>query len=183
MGSDDVLPIYLAELDTQEEKDKFAELYEKYSRKMYHIALSILKNPADAEDAVDMAFHRLAKNFTKISKKSSNEIKAYIVICIRSAAIDVYRANRKALEKTCSLNEDDYSENLWEQEIDRISIISAIRSLPDDYRDVIFLCEYQMLTSKEAAKLLNTTDSNVRVKLHKARKKLKMILKGGDIND
>ncbi len=28
-----MLPIYLAELDTQEEKDKFAELYEKYSAK------------------------------------------------------------------------------------------------------------------------------------------------------
>ena len=56
MGSEIMLPIYLAELDTQEDKDKFAELYEKYSRKMYHIALSILKNSANAENAIDIVF-------------------------------------------------------------------------------------------------------------------------------
>ena len=78
MGSDDVLPIYLAELDTQEDKDKFAELYEKYSRKMYHIALSILKNPADAEDAVDIVFSRLANKFTEISQKSNKLSPSFI---------------------------------------------------------------------------------------------------------
>ena len=79
-----MLPIYLAELDTQEEKDLFEKLYREYKSKMFSIASGILNNEADAEDAVDMAFHRLAKNFTKISNKNCNETEGYIVICIRT---------------------------------------------------------------------------------------------------
>ena len=81
-----MLPIYLAELDTQEDKDIFAELYEKYSAKMYHIALAILKNPADTEDAVDIVFTRLANKFTEISQKTVHDFESYYVLSIRNAS-------------------------------------------------------------------------------------------------
>ena len=178
-----MLPIYLAELDTQEEKDLFEKLYREYKSKMHFIAMGILNNDVDAEDAVDMAFHRLAKNFTKISNKNCNETEGYIVICIRSAAIDIYRSNKRIVEKTRSIKEDDSSEDIWEQETEHMAMISAISALPDEYSDIIFLCDYQMLSAKEVSKLLNITEQNVRLRLHRAHKKLKIILKGGDLND
>ena len=113
-----MLPIYLAELDTQEEKDKFAELYEKYSRKMYNIALAILKNNEDAEDAVDITFHRLAHNFTKISQKSCKEIEGYIVISIRNTSIDIYRKKKKELLCNVSLEENIPAKSLFSDIID-----------------------------------------------------------------
>lgn len=184
MGSDDVLPIYLAELDTQEEKDYFEKLYRQYKRKMYAIAYDILNNDADAEDAVDIAFHKVAKSLTKISQKPSNEIDGYIVICIRSTAIDIYRSNHRKSERTRPLKEDDPDEEVWEHTVDRVLLISAISKLPDNYKDVIYLCDYQKLTSNEAAALLKTTESNVRITLHRVHKKLRKILEEGeDDND
>ena len=178
-----MLPIYLADLDTQEEKDLFEKLYREYKSKMYSIAMSILNNESDAEDAVDMAFHRLAKSFKKISNKSCNEIEGYIVICIRSTAIDIYRSNRRTVERTRSIKDDDSTGDIWEQKTDHMSMISAIRALSDEYSDIIFLCDYQMLSAKEVSKLLNITEQNVRTRLHRAHKKLKIILEGGDLDD
>lgn len=178
-----MLPIYLAELDTQEEKDLFEKLYREYKSKMHFIAMGILNNDADADDAVDIAFHKLAKNFTKISNKSCNEIDGYIVIYIRSAAIEIYRRNKRITERTRPIMEADSSEDIWDQKTDHISMISAISALPDEYSDIIFLCDYQMLSSKEVSKLLNITEQNVRIRLHRAHKKLKIILEGEDLND
>ena len=178
-----MLPIYLAELDTQEEKDRFAELYEKYSRKMYHIALSILKNPVDAEDAVDIAFHKFAKNFTNISQINSDEIKSYIVICIRNTAIDIFRSRKRIESKTQAVKEDDFYEDFWEQKTDHLSMIESIRSLSDEYRDIIFLRDYQMLSVKEISKLMNISETAVTSLCCRAHKKLKKILEGANADD
>ena len=179
-GSDDVLPIYLAELDTQEEKDKFAELYEKYSRKMYNIALAILKNNEDAEDAVDITFHRLAHNFTKISQKSCNEIEGYIVISVRNISIDIYRKRNNELNKNDPLKESISVDSFLDKKIEQDSMREAIDKLSDRDQDIIYLCDFQQLSSKEAAVLLNISEGSVRARLHRARKRLKAIIERRD---
>ena len=179
-GCDDVLPIYLAELDTQEEKDKFAELYEKYSRKMYNIALAILKNNEDAEDAVDITFHRLAHNFTKISQKSCNEIEGYIVISVRNISIDIYRKRNNELNKNDPLKESISVDSFLDKKIEQDSMREAIDKLSDRDQDIIYLCDFQQLSSKEAAVLLNISEGSVRARLHRARKRLKAIIERRD---
>lgn len=44
--------LYLALIDTEEEKRKFVSLYENYRQTMYYAAYQILKNTHAAEDAV-----------------------------------------------------------------------------------------------------------------------------------
>ena len=182
-GSDNVLPIYLAELDMQEDKDKFAELYEKYSRKMYNIALAILKNKEDAEDAVDITFHKLANNFTNISQKKCNEIEGYIVISVRNISIDIYRRNKNEMKKIVPLKENDSVDSFLDKKIERDDMREAIEKLSNRYQDMIYLCDFQQLSSKEAAELLNISEESVRARLHRARKKLKTILERRDNND
>ena len=182
-GSADVLPIYLAELDTQEEKDKFAELYEKYSRKMYNIAIAILKNKADAEDAVDITFHKLASNFTNISQKSCNEIEGYIVISVRNISIDIYRKSKNELNKTDPLKESISVDSFLDKKIEQDNMREAIEKLPDRDQDIIYLCDFQQLSSKEAAGLLNISEGSVRARLHRARKRLKAIIERRDYVD
>lgn len=57
-----MLSFYLSMVETDEERDLVTRLYYTYERMMYKIALGILKNPHDAEDAVSEAFIRLIKN-------------------------------------------------------------------------------------------------------------------------
>ena len=52
-----MLPLYLAMIDTDEDRTKFAALYERYSRLMFYIARQILGDEQLSEDAVQEAFY------------------------------------------------------------------------------------------------------------------------------
>ena len=53
--------IYLAAIDAPEDRDTFVTLYETYRNLMFHVAHQILRNEADAEDAVHDAFVTVAE--------------------------------------------------------------------------------------------------------------------------
>lgn len=50
------------------------------------------------------------------------------------------------------------------------------RLLPENYRIVLILCDIEDLTTEEVGRLLGVTPSNVKVRLHRARQALKVLL-------
>ena len=52
-----------------------------------------------------------------------------------------------------------------------------IDTLPDNYKTIIVLSEIEGFTNKEIAEVLNMSLENVKIRLHRARAKLKSILK------
>lgn len=56
------------------------------------------------------------------------------------------------------------------------AVRKAIAQLPEMYRTVIVLREYSDLDYKEIAKILNISESNVKVRVHRARKELEVLL-------
>ena len=179
-----MLPIYLAELDTQEEKDKFAELYEKYSRKMYHIALSILKNPTDAEDAVDIVFSRLANKFTEVSQKNVHDFEGYFVISIRNTSFTMLDKKNNHNKNTVDI--DDVTEELADLVLEETSneiLDSALERLPSIHKDVITLYYYYEYSCAEIAKILGISEVTARKRLSNAKKALKKLMKGANDNE
>ncbi|NCC06606.1 MAG: hypothetical protein EOM30_00855 [Clostridia bacterium] len=61
--------IYLSLIDTPNEKSKFERVYYAYRHTMKSVAFNILKDDKLAEDALQEAFIRIAKNFTKINQE------------------------------------------------------------------------------------------------------------------
>lgn len=57
--------IYLQMIESDEDKSKFEQLYIMYKGFMFHVAMKILKNEFDAEDAVHQAFLSLIENLKK----------------------------------------------------------------------------------------------------------------------
>ena len=72
--------IYLQMLNTPEERAKFETLYYAHRRTMLHIAMQILKDYQLAEDAVQEAFLRLVKNFSKIGQVNCPRTRLFTVI-------------------------------------------------------------------------------------------------------
>jgi RNA polymerase sigma-70 factor (ECF subfamily) len=67
-------------LESDEEKHLFKELYERYGNAMLRVAQRYF--PSDltaAEDAVQNAWLKVIKNFSKIQEDSSNKRGAYLV--------------------------------------------------------------------------------------------------------
>ena len=66
--------IALSAIPTEEDRNKFREIYEENYLKMYHVALGMIKNQADAENAVQEAFLSLAEKFEKYLHLSGSEM-------------------------------------------------------------------------------------------------------------
>jgi RNA polymerase sigma-70 factor (ECF subfamily) len=65
---------------------KFDDIYSKYGMLMYRAAYSVLKNKEDAEDTVQEALIKVAKNISEISKLSCEKTEAFLVTLSRNTA-------------------------------------------------------------------------------------------------
>ncbi len=179
-----MLMMYLSTISTQEEKNKFEQLYHTYERKMYAVAYKILKNPEDAEDVVHDSFQALIENLDKIQEIHCHKTWNYIVTIVKNKAITRY--NKKKKYTTGELEEEYFQEESSEdspvyeyvekQETAEI-VAKLILELPEQYRYVIYLYYYNELPFAEVAKTLEITESNARQIANRARKLLEKRLR------
>lgn len=182
-GSDDLLPmIYMALVD-EEDVPAFEEIYKKYKQELYDLAFRILHNHQDAEDAVQETFIKIADTFTKVLQIPCNELTSYIVIICRNISINKYNKNKRATEHNIRLNENITASEVFSESESKEALMNALSQLPQDHKDVIFLFDLQGLSAKEAAALLGISEGNLRIKVFRARKMLKKLLKGVDPDD
>lgn len=165
-----MLPFYLSLLETQEDKDKFDCLYERYSPLLKQVANQILQDESLAEDAVHTAFLKIIKNFYKIGEISGHKTRRFLVIITENVAVDMLRKNRRAshidLEgMTLRFAETpDMLDGIVVQELVRV-----IEDLPEMYRTVLEMRAYYGMSEKQIATALNIGYSAARKRLQRAR--------------
>lgn len=176
-----MLPLYLMsiEFDEPSDKEKFIYLYEKYKDLMYHVAYDILNDSHLAEDAVQDAFLSVTKCLQKIHNLNCNKTRNYLIIIVRNASYRIYNSQKHFIP----IDEEDEDELLSvdglelirsKEEFDRI--FEKIKSMKTNYSDVILLKYYYGFDDKDIAMSLNISSENVRVRLHRAKNKLKKLL-------
>ena len=173
--------LYLSMLDTQEEKDKFTEVYEQYRQFCWYVAYQLLLDAHWAEDAVQEAFLALTRHLDKIENVDSSKTKKFLMTIVKSKAIDILRKNRV---ETCS--SEDYGQELADPSSDLLDqyitkenydyLISCILELDEAYR-VVFEYKYlHQMSDAEIAELLDITPKLANVRFYRARKKLQEML-------
>lgn len=174
---------YLMIIDSDKDKDKFEQIYINYKGSMFKIANAILNDVGLAEDAVHQSFIKIMNNLHKIDDIFCNKTRAFIVIIVRNTATDMYRKRKK--------HNIIYLENMEKEPIDEnispLGFVIAeesfelmknnISKIPQIYSDVIVLRYINGFTNSEIAKILNISNGNVRVRLHRAKKMLLEIIK------
>jgi RNA polymerase sigma-70 factor (ECF subfamily) len=166
----------------------FHELIRPYERKVYVMALSFLKNEADAEDAAQEAFLRAYRNLA--SFRSEAKFGTWLIsITLNEARGRLRKAKAVVLQ---ALDEEpdaerhvspallrDWreipSEALERQEI-RSQLQAVVGQLPPKYREIFLLRDVEELSIAEAAEVLQITESSVKVRLHRARIMLQKVL-------
>ena len=176
-----MLALYLGMIETPEEKIIFEELYNTYKGKMFSLAFSILKNHHNAEEAVSQAFFTAAKNFSKISSLAEEKRGAYLKIIVKNAAIDIYRKEKSDLSQPLEEIEnlggvsDDVSDEVLSK-IEYETVVEAIRALPEQYAETLYLFHVRDLSVKEVSEQLHAEPETIKKRLQRARQKLKEIL-------
>lgn len=159
--------------DTAEQREKLERLYDKYRGLMQHVAMSILRNRSDADDAVQEAFYAIFRNIEKISSISDNKTRSLIVIITENKALDIYRARER--NSTLSYDEAFMGEKSGEYEMS--SLAMAMSRLPAEVQNILLLKYDNGYTSREISAFLGVSDNSVRQMLYKARKMLEKELK------
>lgn len=156
---------------------EFTSAVERNSQRLYLIALSFTKNPQDAEDIIQNVFLKLW-NYSGSFESETHTDKWLTTVCVNESKNLI----KSPFRKKCS----DLDELSGYAEFDSIAeqdIFSAIMSLPQKERTVIHLFYYEDMTVKDIAKLLKQSESAVKTRLHRARKKLKEKLGDEWINE
>lgn len=180
-----MLSIYLSALDTQEEKDFFEDMYRNCRGKMLSIAFSILGNKEDAEDAVHIAFLKLADQLKNLLQKSRQDLKRYIVITIRNTSITIYNRNKKNAQRLEALNDDmPDNDNVFKFEASQIDALQiALPKLPQKYKDILTMYYYMRMSAGEISKTLDISVDNVWKRLSRARNMLKALIEESETDE
>ena len=157
--------VYLQAMDSPEDRTRFEALYRAYRGLMFHVANRILRNPQDAEDAVQQAFLALAESEAHLPAELGPGARALAAVAAERKAIDLYRfkARHPAAELEEIGQESPPSDG---------TLAGAMAALPPRYREALLLKYYNGYSAKEVAAFLGTTPGNVRQLIRRAKEKL-----------
>ena len=184
-----LLDIMLAAL-SEDDRDFVSVIFEEYGKQMYSIALDILKNEHDADDALQETMYKIIKYVDKFADDDKSKIRNKIMIGLRASIRNTsFRNYRKKQNKNKYESDEEKVEIDIEDEfaiVDDIvikgedcrKIKDALLVLSSDLQDTVNLVYYCDFSCVEAAKFLGVTDNAVRNRLYQARKKLKEVLRG-----
>lgn len=144
-----------------------------YGDSVRRICMVHLKNPADSEDIFQNVFLKYALS-TAAFENAEHE-KAWILRVTMNACKDLLKSFFHS--KTVPLDSllDQPAQITDEQK----EVLSAVLSLPQKYRDVVYLHYYEGYTAPEIAKLLQKKSNTIYTLLTRARDQLRQML-GGD---
>jgi RNA polymerase sigma-70 factor (ECF subfamily) len=159
------------------EPHKFQDLIRPYVRGTYAMALRMLKNQADAEDATQEAF---LKAYCCLSRfRGDSRFSTWLYTILLNESRSRLRRNAKVRLESFDIDPWDMGLTLADptdnpaQALDRNETCTLLRDaigkLPQKYREVFHLREEKGFSVRETADLLAITAETVKVRLHRAR--------------
>ena len=161
-----MLSYYLSIIDTEEGKCKFERIYLRYRGLLFAVAMKILRNEQDAEDAVQQAFLSIIENLKKLSSADCPETRSYAVrtcAIIRTAIMAQYPSfwtRRRSAAILCGLQ-------------------ATMAKLPPRYRTVLLLRYDNGYNTRELAEILHIKRESVNRLLWRAKEALKKAMEEG----
>lgn len=167
----------------QGDHNAFSTLYEATSQAQYYTALSILKDPDLAEDAIQTVYMKVYANLAALDQPA-NFLSWLSSITFNTCMYLLRGVRRTSPELEAEIPPDlpdpSPSNNMLNQVISRERhqhMLELLDELTPHHRTVILLRFYQGLKIKEIAMIMNTSDGTVRSRLHYALKKLQKLLR------
>jgi RNA polymerase sigma-70 factor (ECF subfamily) len=166
-----------------QDRSEYARLVETFSDRIYRMVLRMTGGEQDAEDALQETFIKVFKHIDSFKGNSSLSTWIY-----RIAMNEALMLLRKRKPEGFSLDEEDENEDISPREISswdpspEQTVMSvemnrylneAVMRLPETLRSVFLLRDTEQFSVKETAETLGITEGTVKVRLLRARLKLR----------
>lgn len=170
-----MLMFYMALIDDKEDQCRFERIYYSYRKQMVLVADRVLHNQSDAEDAVQDALVRIARNIANVPRDEKVE-RAYVLTAAKNAALNMLPAQQRRREMldladVQAAGTDDLFrqvQNCRDYEL----LLRSIRQMDAPYREVLMLVYVQEQTPKAAADVLGRPYETLRKQLQRGKRLL-----------
>ena len=170
----------------QGDAEAFQALYDRHKRRVYSLCLRMTANTAEAEDLAQEAFLQLYRKIGTFRGESAFSTWLHRL----SVNVVLMHLRKKSLpavsleETTQGGGEDDTPKRDFGADdvalagsIDRLQLQKAVDSLPPGYRTIFVLHDVEGYEHNEIAEIVGCSIGNSKSQLHKARMKLRDLLK------
>jgi RNA polymerase sigma-70 factor, ECF subfamily len=168
----------LVALAARSEQSALAELYDRYGRPAYGLALRVLRDDALAEDAVQDAFlalWRTAARFVPERGKAST----WIFTLVHRRAVDLVRREERRRADTIERTPEQGGGSVEEEALLRFQrerVQDALKKLPDQQREAIELAYYGGFTQSELAERLGQPLGTIKSRMFLGLARLRELL-------
>ena len=158
--------------------DRLDRMVRQYEKDLLRICCVYLRDRTVAEDVVQETFLKAYRNLDSFRGESSEKtwlMRIAINCCrdYRRSAWYRYIDNRVSIDQLPTLSTAPPSD-------EHIALTMAIMKLKPKYMEVVLLYFYEGYPIKEIAGMLNLTEAAVSSRIHKAKRKLRDELEGGE---
>ena len=161
--------------DLKDSKKQFSQIYDKYIDRIYRFIFLKIGSQETAEDICSDVFTRFWLNLDRGEKIDNNQ--AFLYQIARNLVADHYRQNKVKFVPIQDCPEiPDNQPNLEEKalvksDFDRIKL--ALNKIKPEYQDLIIFHYLDELSVAEIAKIMDKSEGNIRVMLHRGLNALK----------
>lgn len=180
------------------ERAAFRELYDRYHKRVFAVALGVLKNKEDALDVVQESFVKVHRHLDGFQGSSSFYTWLYRIVM--NLAIDQLRRRKSARTAGSEdlLDREQVDDAVVRERMESnprktvirrelmVRVEEALGSLPEHHRQVIVLREIEGMSYEEIAEVMDVPKGTIMSRLFHARRKMQVALQdyaeGGDLD-
>jgi RNA polymerase sigma-70 factor, ECF subfamily len=174
-------PASLIRQAAHRDREAFSQLYDQFSSLVYTFAMRMLRVPHDAEDLLQEVFVQIWHQADRYSEDRGSP-EAWIMNITRSRAIDKLRSKRR-MEKSFVLTDDparaESPANVESSAVEsetKLTVNSALASLPEVQRRVLELAYFDGLSQTEIADRLKEPLGTVKTRMRSGMQRLRDML-------
>ena len=163
------------------ERNLYSVLVRRYNQRLYRVAMSIINDDSEAEEAMQVAYIKAFENLGKF------EHKAAFSTWLMRILINECLLRTKKRKQSLTMNDDMIENEIHQRFTDQVQtplasmlnselkivMEKAISQLPDKYRTIFIMRELENMSIAETQECLNLSEVNVKVRLNRAKAMLR----------
>lgn len=159
------------------QQDKLERIYCLYQAPMLRLALRILGEEHDAEDAVHDAFESVTRNLDRLAAPEDPKTRGYVMVVTERKAIDLLRLRRKSAADEL----DESTGGVDFPSEDGNALARCMAKLPQRYREILLLRFVYGYSMRETAELMDVPFTTVGKLSQRAKERLYTLCKSEGI--
>ena len=158
----------------------FWKIYDQHYESVRKFILAYVKDEWVADDLIQEAFIKVQKNLESV--KDPAKLSSWIFRIAYNLCHDHYRQSKRAAINQHNIQQEivSFKEAVVQKKLEQQQMGECVQDkmdlLPPDYRSVLILADIMAFSHKEIAEIMEISVSNVKVRIHRARKKFRAIL-------